>query len=238
MIRPNLKFMTVVFCLIVAGCSDVKPPSLGKHLNEPSATRQGHVFLVRGLLGVFSTGMDDLRDTLQRQGVRAVAFQHTDEHSAARLIADHGDLRESPIIIVGHSLGADAAVKLCELLRQQNVTVELLITLDPIRPDHVPTNVRQAINYYRSDGVLYPLPLFQGVRLHPDEPGYSVLRNVELNAQPAIRKGTNHFNIDTSQKLQEEIVKRVLALCPPVAAHAGIDGDKLPNGNQQARTNQ
>lgn len=236
--RAKPRFIAIVFCLIVAGCGGVKAPSLGNHLKEQTATREGHVFLVRGLLGVFSTGMDDLRDTLRRQGVRAVAFQHTDEHSAARLIADHVDLRESPLIIVGHSLGADAAVKLCELLRKQNVTVDLLITLDPIRPDHVPTNVRQAINYYRSDGVLYPLPLFQGVPLHPDEAGYSVLRNVDLNAQPAIRKGTNHFNIDTSRKLQDEIVKRVLALCPPVETHADIAGGELRNGNQEARTNQ
>ncbi len=63
-----------------------------------------------------------------------------------------GELRRAPkIIIVGHSLGGWAVIKLARRLEKARIPIELTVQLDSvgIGDEVVPSNVKFAINYYQ-----------------------------------------------------------------------------------------
>jgi thioesterase domain-containing protein len=57
------------------------------------------------------------------------------------------DVRISSIVIVGHSLGAGAAVGLAEELQRAGVRVALVVTFAPIVRTAIPSNVQQLKNF-------------------------------------------------------------------------------------------
>ena len=74
-----------------------------------------------------------------------------------------------PVVAFGHSRGAARAVQLARLLQKEGVSVDLLITIDPVMADpvlrqRVPSNVRHAVNYFENKSTL-----LQGLWLTGDE---------------------------------------------------------------------
>jgi hypothetical protein len=210
---------------LILGCTADRPTT-GAGLQDGDR-RIGQVYLVRGLTGMFSTGMDHLGKLLRQQGVAAAVIMHTQGADAADAIIANS-APGTPIIIIGHSLGADEAVSIARRLEESHRTVDLLITLDPIDAPRVPANVLHAVNYYRP-GTLGIIPLFRGTPLHA-EAGAPSVTNIDLNDDPRLLEpGTNHFTIDKNSLIQEEIVRQVLAICDkprqsePVLAKARLN---------------
>lgn len=171
---------------------------------------------MRGLFGIFSTGMDELQAALAEHGIRAVALQHTDGASAGQWIIDHHNASDGPIILIGHSLGANEVVAIASKLDHAGVPVDLMITLDPVSSLSVPANVRYAVNYYRPEGIFGPLPVLRGMALDkvPDSKG--VLQNINLNHSPELDKaGGGHFTIDKSSAIQKLVIDQIVNACPP-----------------------
>ncbi|MGC2075971.1 MAG: hypothetical protein WA728_08070, partial [Xanthobacteraceae bacterium] len=78
---------------------------------------RGHVYPLRGLFNVFSLGMDSLAEELKRRGVYATVDNYADWQTLADQAAtDYKAGKESPIILIGHSLGADAVMKMAAYL--------------------------------------------------------------------------------------------------------------------------
>lgn len=186
--------------------------------------RAGNVYLVRGLIGIFSRGMDDVADKLNQQGVRAHVYQDAQRSELADLLADkyRHDPDAEPLILVGHSLGADDVVYIARRLEKDSVPVDLMITVDPVSPGAVPANVRRTINLYKSKGALGAIPMFRGIALDPEKPDLR-LTNIDLRVA---RKdldadgSVGHFNIDDTEAVQNEIVKQVLAAAPDRQTYA------------------
>lgn len=224
--------------LLVAGGCTVNRPEVPDSVRGSEKMRTGHVFLVRGLLGVFSTGMDQLRDQLREQGVASATIMHTAGGATADEIIKEQEFRGSPIIIIGHSLGADEAAAICRRLGDGNVRVDLMITIDPVAAPQVPANVRRAVNYYCSDGPLGAMPIFHGTTLHQTSSGGQVV-NINVSEQQQLQEpGTNHFTIDKNTKVQKDIVRRVLEICPPARQSEAIAAGARLRGVPDARTQQ
>ena len=240
---PVLALITSV-ALLQSGCIGfipARPAALGAVLPgdvkqitpSSSSPRLGQVILMRGLIGIWSYGIDEIGSQINAAGVHATVFQHIQWWFIANHIANTcaaGSHRE-PIVIIGHSLGADDAISLCRYLDRKNIPVDLVITIDPVAAPSVPHNVRLAINYYQAGGLGDVFPKLS-VLLKPEggksspapaagspktgvAPATTVL-NVNLaKDRPDLREPfTDHFNIDESPKLQQEILRRVLELCP------------------------
>lgn len=208
-----LRILLLTIAAALSGCQFSAAPQRAAAPAGPP--RSGEVFLIRGLLGIFSTGMDQLQGELSRQGVRAVALQHSEGASAAQWIIDHYDPSAGPLILVGHSLGADEAVAVARRLERARVPVDLLITLDPVTADPIPSNVRQAANYYRP-GAFDVVPALRGIPLKTRSGSPAVLYNVDLNEHPELLEpGINHFSIDNNPRVQRIIVEQILSVCPP-----------------------
>jgi thioesterase domain-containing protein len=189
--------------------------------NQP---RAGNVYLVRGLIGIFSRGMDDVADKLNKQGVRAHVYQDAQRSELADLLTAkyRKDKDAEPLILVGHSLGADDVVFIARQLEKASIPVDLMITIDPVSPGKVPANVRRTINLYKSKGALGAIPMFRGIALDPDKPNLH-LANIDLRVA---RKdldadgSVGHFNIDDTEAIQNEIVKQVLIAAPDRQTYA------------------
>jgi hypothetical protein len=102
----------------VCGCfgavSEAAAPS-GKKVAavlEPSARPRAsvtHVYLMRGFLNVFSLGMDTLATELRSAGISATVDSYVGWHEVAHAIAaNYRAGQRGPIVLVGHSFGADS----------------------------------------------------------------------------------------------------------------------------------
>jgi hypothetical protein len=159
------------------------------------------VYLLRGLFGVFSTGMDTIAERLRDRGIDAEAIGHLSWRSvASTVVKERADGKPVRLVLVGHSLGGNNIIDIARELAAHDIPVELLITLAPYGQDPVPVNVLRAVNYYQSGGWGAPLTA---------DPGFKgELANVDLAADA----GIFHITIDKNRKVQADVVGRIMAL--------------------------
>ena len=163
------------------------------------AKRAGHVYLMRGIFNVFSLGMDQMAYKLQAAGVSATVANHTSWRGMADdMIANYRSGNKEPIILMGHSAGADATISIARRLEHASVPVALIVNFDPVSPDPVPPNVKSVVNYY--------VPAGWGAAVAADKRFKGQLANVNENGT------TNHFSIDKDDNLQRQAIARVMAV--------------------------
>ena len=159
---------------------------------------QVQVDLLRGLADIFSRGMDTLTVKLNQQGYSARVYSTSGWQSVAHRIADkysrgHKDI----IVIIGHSLGANATFDIANQLDRQNIPIELIVTFDATRPQSVPKNVLHLVNFYQENG--FGKPISAG----PDFKGE--LTNIDLTADT----GLSHTTIEKSPRLHLMVMKKI-----------------------------
>ncbi len=221
MSRTSSIVLLTTLLLLVGGCASMKPGNLEavSFQSEPEAfERAGNVYLLRGWIGIFSTGINDLTDKLNESGVRAHVYQDDQWRALARKLAEEAaaspeDVRE-PLVLVGHSYGADDVIRIARRLEEHGVVIDLLVTLDPVTPPEVPGNVRACLNLYQA-GLLDVLPILRGVPVDGSQAGEMANVNIREDRRDLLEPGTNHFNIEKSERVHAEIVATVLRACPP-----------------------
>lgn len=155
-----------------------------------------HVYLLRGFMDIFSTGMDDLGAKLNRRGIRASVHGHGEYQSLAEGIASRyrAGQRES-VVIIGHSLGANAAFQMAEQLGENKIPVPLIITYDPTAAMTASANVARVVNFYASNNG-WGVSVARG-------PGFrGALSNIDLSRRGEI----GHTDIDKSPSLHAQSI--------------------------------
>ena len=145
--------------------------------------RDVRAFLIYGLIGGpfpfglgYSLGLDVLRDKLIALGIEAtnhvegVLIPHTNVRNLAAQAADAARAGQK-LILLGHSMGADAAVKIACRLANEKLAVDLLIGFDPTKfaCPAMPTNVKRALCFHQKQfgdflgrGKFHPAADFRG----------------------------------------------------------------------------
>ena len=163
---------------------------------------QPKVVLLRGWFGVFSTGMDSLADELKAKGIHAQVAGHTSWKTAVSdILRERAAGKTGPLVLMGHSQGANNVIDMARALAAHNVRVDLLVTLVPLMQNPVPANVVRAINYYQSPG-------WWGSPLAADPGFHGKLTNIDVADDPTIL----HISIDKSARIYSDISREVLAL--------------------------
>jgi len=159
------------------------------------------VYLLRGWFGVFSTGLDTLAAELRGKGIKAETMGHLAwKTMVSDIIKWRATGDADPLVLVGHSQGANNVIDMARLLQHENISVDLLVTLAPAMQDPVPGNVVRAINYYNSPGWGAPITADAGYR--------GELTNINLGGDI----GLYHMAIDKNPKVQAEIQRAILAV--------------------------
>ena len=157
------------------------------------------IYFIRGLAHVFSRGMDEMAAKLRPQGFSPQVIGHRRWQNAADTIAaNYRGGNTAPVILVGHSLGANNAFQMARRLRGKGVPVIYLATFDPTQTFTVPDNVRYFANFYQNNGV--------GRRAKFPTSRQKEKVNINLTTSP----GLNHRNIDQSRRLQDIVIGRIL----------------------------
>lgn len=195
-----LAALTIACSMAFAAPPTTQPDGAGWPDAMEVATRQGEVYLLRGFADVFSRGLDEMGAELDAKGVVAHVQGHlTWRTVAAKIIEDRRLYGRRPVILIGHSLGANAVISIAEKLAAAGIRVDYLATFAATAPDPVPGNVRRVVNYYFATNgwgePLVPAPGFVGS-----------LSNRDFSKSDVV----GHFNIDKQRPLQREVVREVL----------------------------
>jgi hypothetical protein len=195
-VMRNLAFIcrsVAVFVVLLA------IPALSQTTTPSKPKPAARVYLLRGLLNL-SPGIDELGNILQGRGINATVHTHLVWNALAEeAIANCKSGRESPIILIGHSLGANAAVYMADRLRQEDVQVSLIVTLDPVVKTTVYGNVNRLQNYYFSNGVGNTVERASGF--------HGSLQNVDMKDHAEL----GHVSLPSSDIVQGQIIGDVLA---------------------------
>lgn len=182
-----------------------------------NVTPRGRAYLFRGIAGlIYSRGMDKLAERIRQTGIPA----SVDTYLMWRPVADQAlrDYRRDPqpIILIGHSMGGDAALAFAEMLNANGIPVNLVVTYDPSRvADDVPPNVERYINIFQSTNVMGGGNVVQGSRFHGHYASYNLKDHNELI----------HINIEKADRIQEQLVEKVTELA---STPATAEGDAIP----------
>lgn len=183
--------------------------------NPGAAESRAHVYLLRGLMNIFSLGMDTLSEQLNRRGVYATVHGYGEWQSLAdRAAVDFKAGKEGPIILIGHSLGADAVMEMAAYLGRKGIPVALVVPFDGTQSFAASDNVARVLNLTQRD--------YAYMRRGPGFHG--TLANIDVSSDPSI----DHINIDKSPRLHARVVSEVLAV---VGGHrAAAPGTLKPTG--------
>jgi len=164
-----------------------------------AAQARPHVYLLRGLMNIFSLGMDSLAEELTKRGVYATVSNHSEWQSLADQAASNYKARtEDPIILIGHSLGADAVMQMAAYLNRKKIPVALVVPFDGTESFSTPANVARLVNLTQRK-YAYMRP---GLGFHGS------LTNVDVSGDASI----DHINIDKSPRLHARAISEVLAV--------------------------
>ncbi|MCG6858516.1 MAG: alpha/beta hydrolase [Salaquimonas sp.] len=194
---------------MVSGCSETASSTSAAGLARPDHTQYrytGEVYLLRGLANVFSTGLDVMNDKFHARGVNS----KVDNHAVWRNWADDIIARDKagkvsyPIIIMGHSLGANATMEMARYLGDRGIHVSYAVSFDPTITGEPGANVDEAINFYLPNG-----KKGKDANIIVEGTGFTgKLYNVDVSGV----EGMNHFNIEKNPELQVKVMTKTMGL--------------------------
>ena len=172
-----------------------------KRALAPHVTRTGEIILLRGLANVFSKGMDVIGDRLKAKGVDARVYNHAAwENLATDLITRSKRKAVSyPIIIMGHSLGANASLQMATYLGKHGIPVSYVVAFDPTVANYVGPKVRRVVNYYLPNGKN---------RVRRGNGFKGKLSNIDVSNIYGIK----HTTVEKNRKLQNHSIDSVMRL--------------------------
>jgi hypothetical protein len=193
-----------VVAIIVAFVANCGSSALFEAGDSVTAPMNGHVYLIRGLLGeVFSRGLDQLAENINNRGVRASVHGLLEVSSLTEEIIRKykDDPSSAPIILIGHSSGGDAIISMARRMKDANVPVGLAFGFDPTPvAGSVPDNVEVFINLFQKSN-----PIGGGeVKAAPGFRGRLV--NVDLREHNEII----HITLDKSSKIHELVADEII----------------------------
>ena len=209
-------------------------------LDQTSFTHSGglgRVLIVRGILTIFSLGMDDLAKKMREAGYEVKVTTAAQSGYEARLLREHiiriGS--KKPVIIVGHSLGGDKAPGLARIFQEKEVPVDVLLMLDSTMPTAPPDNVKVCVNMYQDNGTPDWARVFRGT---PIESKNSHTRMINLDVKRIADNDTNarinHFNIDANPWIHKVVIEMVNQLVNQAETEksAEIQSNPIRNASQ------
>lgn len=207
--KKIFKFLLPLFCLLaVSGCIDLSGSrsNYTKKKVPNTVARAGEVHTMLGGLGLFSKGMNTIRDSvISVYNIPAYGTIWYNAGHVTRFIINnyYSQKNPRPIILVGHSLGANDQIKVARNLNAAGIPVALLVTVDAVSQTIVPPNVKEVLNIYKPGFI----PMFSGLKVKAADPSKTLIDNINVNGLEGVK--VNHFTIDKNPVVQEMILQRI-----------------------------
>lgn len=160
----------------------------------PAAAEE--IYFFRGGFDIFSTGMNRMASELREQGLRASSHGFMAWQGIAKDIVQRSKEKKVsyPVVVLGHSFGADAVTEFANYLGRNGVRTELVIGFDATGTRTLTAGAKRVVNYRSSrKGPFVKGPGFRGS-----------ITQVDVS-----RFGANHFTIEQIREVQELAMKEV-----------------------------
>ncbi|GLR86181.1 hypothetical protein [Bradyrhizobium iriomotense] len=185
-------------CLLLLSAVAMSPTSAKAQPSQAAATT--HVYLLRGVLNIFSLGLDTIGSRLEAQGIPVTVANFVSWSSLAdEAAAAYKAGRLKTIVLVGHSSGATALPDMIAKLNRLGVPVKLAIGLDSVFKTKLSTGAERYINLYIGDGPGEPVRAADGFR--------GKLDNVDVRGS-----GAGHITIDKNELIQRRVIAEIDAV--------------------------
>jgi hypothetical protein len=194
---PARRWVRSLQSIVVASLLLLLPAGITASDAVPAAApaNGAHVYLLRGVLNVFSLGLDGIAARLEAQGIPVTITNYLGWASVAdEAAADYRSGRVKTIILVGHSSGATVLPDMVARLDQLGAPVRLAIGLDSVFKTSLSGRVGRYVNYYIGNG--NGEPVARTSQLH------GTLENVNVQNIP----GVGHVTIDKSEIMQRRVI--------------------------------
>src|ERR1700693_3994115 len=156
-----------------------------------------HVYLLRGVLNIFSLGLDDIGAKLQQQGINATVANYLSWESLAdEAAAEYRSGRIKTVVLVGHSSGATVLPDMVARLNRLGVPVSLAIGLDSVFQPSLSGHVGRYLNFYVANG--------GGTQVGRTNQFHGNLENVDVGGM-----GVGHLSIDKSEAMQRKVIAAI-----------------------------
>jgi hypothetical protein len=173
-------------------------PAVVSTANAAAPASGARVYLLRGVLNIFSLGLDQIAAKLQAQGIPVTVANFISWSSLAEeAAAEYRSGRVRTIILVGHSSGATALPDMVARLGQLGVPVKLAIGLDSVFRTKLAGNAERYINFYIANGAGEPVTGTKDFR--------GALENVDVQNVP----GVGHISIDKNEIMQQKVISAI-----------------------------
>ena len=191
--RP-LQALAIVLLLAIPAGADAAP-------GTSAAGSTAHVYLLRGVLNIFSLGMDQIAAKLEQRGIQTTVTNYLFWSSVAdRAAADYRSGKVRTIILVGHSSGATVLPDMVDRLTRLGAPVKLAIGLDSVFQTTLSGKVGRYINFYIGNGA--------GTRVARGKHLQGQLSNVDVENIPG---GVGHITIDKNEIIQQKVISAILS---------------------------
>jgi hypothetical protein len=166
-----------------------------------SGANSAHVYLMRGVLNIFSLGLDSIAAKLEAQGIPVTVTNYLGWSAIAdEAAADYRSGKVKTIILVGHSSGATILPDMVARLSQQGAPVKLAIGLDSVFRTSLSGRVGRYVNYYIGSG--------NGEPVAPTKQLHGTLENVNVSNVP----GVGHITIEKNEIMQRRVISDIDAV--------------------------
>lgn len=188
-------FRAWAICLLLLSTVATSPTTAKAAPSQAAATT--HVYLLRGVLNIFSLGLDTIGARLEAQGIPVTVANFVSWSSLAdEAAANYKAGRLKTIVLVGHSSGATALPDMIAKLNRLGVPVKLAIGLDSVFKTKLSTGAERYINIYIGDGPGEPVRAAAGFR--------GKLDNVDVRGS-----GVGHITIDKNEAIQRRVIAEI-----------------------------
>jgi len=198
--RPSLRRMQATAMALLLLILPIGAGTANAVTAPASGASVAHVYLLRGVLNIFSLGLDDIAAQLQQQGIAVTVANFVSWSSLAdEAAAEYRSGRVRTIILVGHSSGATALPDMVARLDQLGAPVKLAIGLDSVFRTSLTGRVGRYINFYVANGAGTPVAKTTQFR--------GELENVDVG-----KIGMGHLTIDKNQIMQQRVISAIDAV--------------------------
>jgi len=201
------RLIGVALALWCAGC--YSPGPIG------SASRP-NVVVLRGTAGYFPN-LAQFEDRLLDEGVcPTVAYPDAYATVAERLIGGRNRGRlNGPVVIVGYSSGANAAISMSRMLGEKGIEVNKLVLLEATTGEKVPDNVVSCFNIYKSQPWYDVIPAFGGIPVQKESPATTLVNYNVRDYNDGRFDWENHLTLAANPFIQDMILDEVLVAFEP-----------------------
>jgi len=192
---PGRGYLRALYSLAVASLLMLPAVAAPSHAATSPGANGAHVYLMRGVLNIFSLGLDEIAARLEAQGIPVTVTNYLGWSSVAdEAAADYRSGKVKTIILVGHSSGATILPDMVERLDKLGAPVRLAIGLDSVFRTSLSGRVGRYVNYYIGNG--------NGEPVAPTRQLHGTLQNVNVQNVP----GVGHITIDKNGIMQRRVI--------------------------------